>query len=98
MTLEDNARMAKHINRVLKLIKSIRDREVIYVKGCDGFWLYERKSKVRGARIGGVNYDMTVLFLSENRNWEIGKFFIESDAYKNEPEWEENDKGELIKK
>ena len=94
-SLEDNARMARHISRVLERITYIRNREVIYVKGCDGFWLYERKSKVRGARINGVNYDMTVLFLAQNRNWEIHEFFINSKAYIEEPEWEDEVK-ELI--
>lgn len=86
-----------YINKILERIQDIRDMEVIYVKGCGDFELYERKSGVRGARINGVNYDMTVLFLSQNREPEIHEFFINSKAYLEEPEWEEKD-GEMIKK
>ena len=48
--------------------------EVVYVKGCDGFWLYERRSGIRGARINGTNHDKTEHFVINNRNVEIGLF------------------------
>ncbi len=71
---EFNKKMSKYVDKLRKEYEYIKGREIIYVKGCDGFWLYERRSGIRGARINGTNHDKTEHFVINNRNVEIGLF------------------------
>lgn len=82
----------KHLQRQLNREEfELLNREVVYVKGCSGsywiyndlYWLYERKSGVRGVRINGVNYDYSDHFMAANREPEIHDFFMNSKYYAN---------------
>jgi len=51
--------------------------EVVYVKSCGDFELYERRNGLRGIRINGKNHDITIhLIVNNNMNSEIHNFLM----------------------
>ena len=46
----------------------MKENDVIHVKGCGKYWIYERKSGVRGFRLADTNFDLKTILVTRDKN------------------------------
>ncbi len=45
----------------------MKENDVIHVKGCGSYWLYEKRNGIRGFRLSDTNFDAVVMLLSRGK-------------------------------